>query len=70
MVDIFLVANLAQGLCVGLGAVVRTMAGNNPRTLQSLWLDGPEGTLSPLQQLRAVAYRDALRECGHPEYGL
>ena len=39
-------------------------------TLEKLWKSGRVGTLSPLEQLRAWAYRDVLRERGEPEHGM
>jgi hypothetical protein len=35
-----------------------------PGTLESLWKSGRTGCLSPLEQLRAVAFRDAYKELG------
>ena len=39
-------------------------------SLESLWLSGREGRLSPFAQLKAVAYRDVMRELGVPEFGM
>ena len=39
-------------------------------SLEELWKSGPVGYLTPLDQIRAWAYREALREVGHPEHGL
>ena len=36
------------------------------RTLEQLWKAGRDGGLSPLDQVRVVAYRDAYNEVGLP----
>ena len=36
-------------------------------TLEGLWKTAREGRLSPLEQLRAVAFRDVYKECGVPK---
>ncbi len=41
-----------------------------PATLEDLWKGGKPGTLSPLEQVRAVALRDAYTSLNHPvEHG-
>ena len=37
------------------------------RTLEGLWKTARKGYLSPLEQLRAVAFRDAYKKCGVPK---
>ena len=39
-------------------------------SLESLWLSGREGRLSPFEQVKAVAYRDVMRDLGVPEFGM
>ena len=39
-------------------------------SLESLWLSGREGRLSPFEQVKAVAYRDVMRDVGVPEFGM
>lgn len=39
-------------------------------TLQTLWRCVPRGYLSPLEQLKALAWRDVLVENGQKLYGL
>ena len=38
--------------------------------LEQLWKGGRVGHLSPLEQVKAVVYRDVLKETGSPEHGL
>ena len=40
------------------------------KTLELLWKSGRVGNLSPLEQLKAVVYRDVLLETGSPKHGL
>ena len=40
------------------------------QTLEHLWKDGRNGTMSPLEQMRAWVYREVMREYGEPEHGL
>ena len=40
------------------------------RTLELLWKSGRAGHLSPLEQLKAVAYRDVLKDTGALEHGM
>ena len=47
-----------------------TMAVALNTSLESLWLSGREGSLSPFAQLKAIAYRDVMRELGVPEFGM
>ena len=47
-----------------------TMAVALNTSLEFLWLSGREGRLSPFAQLKAVAYRDVMRELGVPEFGM
>ena len=35
-----------------------------------MWLSGREGRLSPFEQVKAVAYRDVMRDVGVPEFGM
>ena len=37
------------------------------KTLELLWKSGRVGNLSPLEQLKAVVYRDVLLETGSPK---
>ena len=39
-------------------------------SLEPLWLSGREGRLSPFEQVKAVAYRDVMRDLGVPEFGM
>ena len=39
-------------------------------SLASLWKTAREGHLSPFEQLKALAYREAFLDAGFPEYGL
>ena len=39
-------------------------------SLASLWKTAQEGHLSPFEQLKALAYREAFLDAGFPEYGL
>ena len=54
-------------LLVGLPRVI---AWTMQETLQNLWKSGRQGYLSPLEQMRALAYRDIYLELGVPEWGL
>ena len=38
-------------------------------SLASLWKTAREGHLSPFEQLKALAYREAFLDAGFPEYG-
>ena len=42
----------------------------NKRDLEKLWKGGRAGTLSPLEQLRAWAYRDVMRDRAEPKHGM
>ena len=37
--------------------------------LEKLWKGGRAGTMSPLEQMRAWAYRDVMRACDEPTHG-
>ena len=65
-------SSLAQNKVAGQTALAcfQLMDEESSKTLELLWKSGRVGNLSPLEQLKAVVYRDVLLETGSPKHGL
>ena len=65
-------SSLAQNKVAGQTALAcfQLMDEESSKTLELLWKSGRVCNLSPLEQLKAVVYRDVLLETGSPKHGL